>query len=81
MAEGDAREAVRSVFEALAARGLARSERQFSVTWLGKAPNYLSDTRGNVSLGAAVTLYVRLARRGHRDLATRVWSAVVAPSA
>lgn len=67
---------VRSIYKAMASRGLVRSEREFSRLWLNRAPNYTCDTAANISVEAALTLYVRLVRAGHRDLATQVWSSV-----
>lgn len=69
---------VRAVYQALLQRGATRSEREFSACWLGRAPNHLADTRGDLSVGTAAVLYIRLARAGHRDLASQVWSGIAA---
>lgn len=60
---------VNDIYEAAKARGLVRSLRHFSVTLLGKAPNYLADT-GLVrcSAGALLNLYRRLGELGQADL-------------
>ena len=57
------------IYEAARMRGIARSKRDFSVSLLGRAPNYLAD-RGwdGCSVDALLTLYRSLGERGQADL-------------
>ncbi len=57
------------IYEAAKARGLARSLRHFSREFLGRQPNYASDTGlARCSAGALLNLYRRLGELGHTDL-------------
>ncbi len=57
------------IYEAALRRGIARSKREFSTTFLGRAPNYLADRgRGGCSVGALLNLYRSLGERGQADL-------------
>ncbi len=60
---------IEEIYEAVKARGLARSRRQFSAELLGMAPNYASDTGlARCSARAILNLYRRLGEVGHADL-------------
>ena len=60
---------IEEIYEAVKARGLARSRRQFSKELLGMAPNYASDTDlARCSAGAVLNLYRRLGEAGEHDL-------------
>ena len=55
--------------EAAKARGLTPSLRHFSREFLGRKPNYASDTGlARCSAGALLNLYKRLGEAGHADL-------------
>ena len=57
------------IYEAAKARGVARSLRHFSQKFLGRKPNYASDTGlARCSAGALLNLYKRLGELGHADL-------------
>ncbi len=57
------------IYEAAKARGLVRSLRQFSTTFLGRCPHYAAD-RGldRCSAGALLNLYKTFGELGHADL-------------
>ncbi len=60
---------IEEIYEAVKARGLARSRRQFSAELLGMAPNNASDTgHARCSARAILNLYRRLGELGHADL-------------
>jgi hypothetical protein len=67
---------IMEIYEALRTRGLARSLRQFSSHYLGKAANYAAD-RGlsRCSADALLNLQQRLGDTGQIDLqvAVRAW--------
>ncbi len=57
------------LYEAANARGLARSLRHFSQEFLGRKPNYASETRlVRCSADAVLNLCRRLGELGHGDL-------------
>ena len=57
------------LYQLALARGLTRSRRHFSEHYLGRAPNYLADTRHRgCSHAALLALYRRLGEAGHADL-------------
>jgi hypothetical protein len=61
--------ATNDIYEAAKARGVARSLRHFSQEFLGRKPNYASDTGlARCSAGALLNLYKRLGELGHADL-------------
>lgn len=61
------------IFEALRTRGLARSLRQFSTAFLGKAPNYAADTGlARCSADALLNLHRRLGELRQADLQARL---------
>ena len=64
---------INDIYKAAKARGLARSLRQFSTTFLGRCPQYAAD-RGldRCSAGALLNLYRRLGEAGQLDLQARV---------
>ncbi len=68
---------MRHVVSEMITRGVARSERECSTRWFGRAPNYLADRGDNVSAEAALVLYTRLRAAGHADLAMSVWGEIV----
>ncbi len=62
---------IRDIYDAAKARGLARSQRQFSREYLGRAGNYACETGGlrACSAGALLhLLYRRLSEEGQVDL-------------
>ncbi len=61
--------ATNDIYEAAKARGVARSLRHFSQEFLGRKPNYASDTGlARCSAGALLSLYKRLGELGLVDL-------------
>ncbi len=57
------------IYKVAMARGLSRSLRHFSQAFLGRAPNYASDTGlARCSAGALLNLYKRLGELGQTDL-------------
>ena len=61
------------IYEALRARGLTRSLRQFSTALLGMAPNYAADTGlARCSADALLNLHRRLGELGQADLQAQV---------
>ena len=60
---------IHDIYEAVKARGLAVSLRQFSQEFLGRQPNYACDTGlARCSAGALLNLYKRLGELGQADL-------------
>jgi hypothetical protein len=69
---------LQEIYEKLVARGQVRSLRRFSESFLGKAPNYMSDTRdGFISPNALIHLAKRLRETGQIDLAHEVSAMVL----
>ena len=70
------------IFEALRARGLARSLRHFSTGFLGMAPNYAADTAlARCSSDALLSLHRRLGELRQADLQERVVDRLLAAGA
>ena len=70
------------IFEALRARGLARSLRHFSTDFLGMAPNYAADTGlARCSADALLRLHRRLGELRQADLQERLADRLLAAGA
>ena len=73
---------IEEIYEAVKARGLARSRRQFSAELLGMAPNYASDTGlARCSARAILNLYRRLGELRQMDLQARAFERLLAVEA
>ena len=73
---------IEEIYEAVKARGLARSRRQFSAELLGMAPNYASDTGlARCSARAILNLYRRLGELRQVDLQARAFERLLAVEA
>ena len=63
---------VEQVYSALHERGLTRSMRNFSVIWLGRAPNFAAINKARRPLADnLVAVRTRLIHEGQHDLAAR----------
>ena len=70
------------IYEAAKARGVARSLRHFSQEFLGRQPNYASDTGlARCSARAILNLYRRLGELRHADLQARAFERLLAVEA
>ena len=73
---------ITDVFEALRARGLARSLRHFSQEFLSREPNYACDTGlARCSAGAIRNLYRRLGELRQADLQAKAFERLLAVDA
>ena len=73
---------IADTFEALKARGLARSLRHFSQEFLSRNPNYACDTGlARCSAGAILNLYRRLGELRQADLQAKAFERLLAVEA
>ena len=73
---------IEEIYEVAKARGLARSQRQFSEELLGMAPNYASDTGlARCSARAILNLYRRLGDLRQADLQAQAFGRLLAAEA
>lgn len=67
------------IYDALRKKKLTKSQRHFSSNWLGRHPNYVSDTGwDSPSALALAVLHGRLQAAGEHDLAVEAFSLLTA---